>query len=139
MLLVRPLGVVDVCTHPERRDHEQSDNDGGWRAVARGTLSGFDFRKGLAGGTLPIDRDAAVRAIQETLCARLDLSAVDVAYGIHQVANAAMMRTVPASSGSATSGMSRARMGWYAGRDILCFAGRLTHSCTMWNGPPLRV
>ncbi len=50
----------------------------------------------IAGGTVPIDRPAAIAALEKVLCPPLGLSALDAAYGIHQVANAAMMRTVRA-------------------------------------------
>jgi N-methylhydantoinase A len=49
----------------------------------------------IAGGTVPIDAAAARRAIEE-LGARLRLPVQDAAYGIHQVANATMMRAIRA-------------------------------------------
>mmetsp|Transcript_4113 Transcript_4113/g.14414 ORF Transcript_4113/g.14414 Transcript_4113/m.14414 type:complete len:255 (-) Transcript_4113:571-1335(-) len=48
--------------------------------------------------------------------------------------------TFPASSERAgfrgTTGMSFARMGWYRGGSILCFAGRFSHSCAISKTPP---
>jgi len=50
----------------------------------------------IAGGTVPIDRPAAIAVLERNLGPALGLSALDTAHGIHQVANAAMMRTVRA-------------------------------------------
>jgi len=50
----------------------------------------------IAGGTVEIDRPAALAALDEHLASRLGLSVLDAAYGVLQVANAAMMRTVRA-------------------------------------------
>jgi N-methylhydantoinase A len=50
----------------------------------------------IAGGGVAIDRPAAAAALERTLCEPLGLPLLEVAYGIHQVANAAMMRTVRA-------------------------------------------
>ena len=50
----------------------------------------------IAGGTVPIDAAAARTAIETRLCARLHLSVQDVAFGIHQVADATMTRAIRA-------------------------------------------
>jgi N-methylhydantoinase A len=50
----------------------------------------------IAGGTVPIDAAAARGAIAKDLGARLNLTAQDAAYGVHQVANATMMRAIRA-------------------------------------------
>jgi N-methylhydantoinase A len=50
----------------------------------------------IAGGSVPIDRDAAISVLENALCPRLNLSTLDTAYGIYQVANAAMMRAIRA-------------------------------------------
>jgi len=50
----------------------------------------------IAGGTVAIDRGLAARAIELELCPRLKLSVQEAAYGIYQVANAAMMRAIRA-------------------------------------------
>ncbi len=50
----------------------------------------------IAGGAVPIDRAAAIDAFEKTLCRQLNLSSLEAAYGVYQVANAAMMRTIRA-------------------------------------------
>jgi len=50
----------------------------------------------IAGGTVPIDATAAQTAIQTRLGARLGLSVHEVAFGIHQVADATMTRAIRA-------------------------------------------
>src|SRR5574341_836123 len=50
----------------------------------------------IAGGTVPIDAGAARTAIEKDLCARLGLTVQNAAYGVHQVANATMMRAIRA-------------------------------------------
>jgi len=50
----------------------------------------------IAGGTVPIDAAAARAAIERDLCARLGLTVQNAAYGVHQVANATMMRAIRA-------------------------------------------
>ncbi len=50
----------------------------------------------IAGGTVPIDVAAAHTAIDLTLASKLGLSVQQAAYGVHQVANATMMRAVRA-------------------------------------------
>ena len=50
----------------------------------------------IAGGTVPIDAAAARAAIERDLCARLGLTVQNAAHGVHQVANATMMRAIRA-------------------------------------------
>lgn len=50
----------------------------------------------IAGGTVPIDAAAAHAAIEKDLCARLGLTVQNAAHGVHQVANATMMRAIRA-------------------------------------------
>ncbi len=50
----------------------------------------------IAGGTVPIDATAARTAIQTRLGARLGLSVHELAFGIHQVADATMTRAIRA-------------------------------------------
>src|SRR5262245_19530202 len=50
----------------------------------------------IAGGTVPIDAAAAHRAIEKDLGVRLGLTGQNAAYGVHQVANATMMRAIRA-------------------------------------------
>jgi len=50
----------------------------------------------IAGGTVPIDAAAAHVAIERDLGARLGLTVQNAAYGVHQVANATMMRAIRA-------------------------------------------
>ncbi len=50
----------------------------------------------IAGGTVPIDATAAQTAIQARLGARLGLSVHELAFGIHQVADATMTRAIRA-------------------------------------------
>ncbi|HKA54146.1 MAG TPA: hydantoinase/oxoprolinase family protein [Candidatus Binatia bacterium] len=50
----------------------------------------------IAGGTVPIDAAAARVAIDRDLGARLGLTVQNAAYGVHQVANATMMRAIRA-------------------------------------------
>lgn len=50
----------------------------------------------IAGGSVPIDVGAAHAAIDRTLATKLGLSVQQAAYGVHQVANATMMRAVRA-------------------------------------------
>jgi N-methylhydantoinase A len=57
---------------------------------------GYMNPRAIAGGTVAIDRQQAIRAIELELCPRLKLSVQETAYGIYQVANAAMMRAIRA-------------------------------------------
>jgi N-methylhydantoinase A len=50
----------------------------------------------IAGGTVPIDAAAARVAIEKDLGARLGLTVQNAAYGVHQVANATMVRAIRA-------------------------------------------
>jgi N-methylhydantoinase A len=50
----------------------------------------------IAGGTVPIDAAAARAAIDRDLCTRLGLTVQNAAHGVHQVANATMMRAIRA-------------------------------------------
>ncbi|HEX2171749.1 MAG TPA: hydantoinase/oxoprolinase family protein [Dehalococcoidia bacterium] len=52
----------------------------------------------LAGGALPLDAEAARRALTEQVAKPLGLSIEEAAYGVHLVANANMMRAVRAVS-----------------------------------------
>jgi len=57
---------------------------------------GFMNPEAIAGGTVAIDRPAALEAFERALCPGLKMSAVEAAYGVHTVANAAMMRAIRA-------------------------------------------
>jgi N-methylhydantoinase A len=59
---------------------------------------GYLNPEAIAGGSVPINRDAALAVIECDLGAPLGLSVLEAAYGVHAVANAAMMRTVRAVS-----------------------------------------
>ena len=61
-------------------------------------LLGFVNPEALAGGTLPIRRDLAERAIRKTVAEPLGLSVEDAAWGVHRVADAAMARALRAVS-----------------------------------------
>ena len=52
--------------------------------------------RAIAGGTVAIDRPAAMHVIERELCPRLNLSPLEAAHGIYRVANAAMMRAIRA-------------------------------------------
>jgi N-methylhydantoinase A len=52
----------------------------------------------LAGGSVPIDAALSREAIERTVCLPLDRSLLDAAWGIHRLANSAMMRAVKAVS-----------------------------------------
>ncbi len=53
---------------------------------------------GLAGGALPLDRDAALRTVQEKLADPLGMTATQAAHGMLQIAAATMMRAIRAVS-----------------------------------------
>jgi N-methylhydantoinase A len=55
---------------------------------------GFLNRETLCGGTVPIDAARSEHAIMERIAKPLGRSLMETAYGIHQVANANMMRAV---------------------------------------------
>jgi N-methylhydantoinase A len=59
-------------------------------------ILGYMNPEKIAGGTVPIDAVAARSAIEKELCPRLGLTVQQAAYGIHQVANATMMRAIRA-------------------------------------------
>jgi len=59
-------------------------------------ILGYMNPQKIAGGTVPIDAGAARTAIEKDLCARLGLTVQNAAYGVHQVANATMMRAIRA-------------------------------------------
>ncbi|NOT54668.1 MAG: hydantoinase/oxoprolinase family protein [Deltaproteobacteria bacterium] len=59
---------------------------------------GYINPEAIAGATLRIDRQAAWRAIEEKIAKPLNLEVLRAAYGIAQVANAAMMRALRAVS-----------------------------------------
>lgn len=52
----------------------------------------------LLDGAMPIDAEAARRVLQEQVADVLGLSLLDAAYGVHQLANASMIRAVKAVS-----------------------------------------
>lgn len=52
----------------------------------------------LLDGAMPLDHDAARRALQRQIAAPLGLDLLAAAYGVHQLANAAMIRAVKAVS-----------------------------------------
>jgi N-methylhydantoinase A len=57
---------------------------------------GYTNPHAIAGGTVAIDRPAAIRAIEQELYPPLKLQVQEIAYGIYRVANAAMMRAIRA-------------------------------------------
>jgi N-methylhydantoinase A len=57
---------------------------------------GYMNPRAIAGGTVAIDRPAAMHVIERELCPRLNLSPLEAAHGIYRVANAAMMRAIRA-------------------------------------------
>ena len=57
---------------------------------------GYMNPQAIAGGTVAIDRNAALDTINRELAAPLGLSVQETAYGIYQVANAAMTRAIRA-------------------------------------------
>jgi N-methylhydantoinase A len=59
---------------------------------------GFLNPTALAGGAVPIDAALSREAIERTVCAVLDRSLLDAAWGIFRLANSAMMRAVKAVS-----------------------------------------
>jgi N-methylhydantoinase A len=59
-------------------------------------LLGYLNPQALAGGSVPIDLDAARRAVGDRIAAPLGRDLVETAYGIHLVANTNMMRAVKA-------------------------------------------
>jgi N-methylhydantoinase A len=61
-------------------------------------LLGFVNPEALAGGTLPICRDLAERAMRATVATPLGVSLDEAAWGVHRVADAAMARALRAVS-----------------------------------------
>jgi N-methylhydantoinase A len=59
---------------------------------------GYMARSDLAGGTLPIDVEAARGAVARRLARPLGLDVLDAAFGVHQIANATMLRALRAVS-----------------------------------------
>lgn len=57
---------------------------------------GYMNPSAIANGTVALDRDAAANAIERELGSRLGLSLQETAYGVYQVANAAMTRAIRA-------------------------------------------
>lgn len=61
-------------------------------------ILGFVNPEALAGGSLPIRRDLAERALQAGVAGPLGLTLEDAAWGVHRVANATMARALRAVS-----------------------------------------
>jgi N-methylhydantoinase A len=59
-------------------------------------ILGYMNPQAIAGGAVLINYAAAAKIFSETLCKELNLSILQAAYGVYQVANAAMMRTIRA-------------------------------------------
>jgi N-methylhydantoinase A len=59
---------------------------------------GYLDPRALAGGSVPLDADAARRVIRDRIGAPLGLDLVAAAFGVHRIANAAMVRAVRAVS-----------------------------------------
>jgi len=57
---------------------------------------GFLNQQGLAGGSVPIDPSLSRRAIEDVVAAPLGLDPIKAAYGVHEVANATMVRALKA-------------------------------------------
>ena len=55
---------------------------------------GYINPQGLAGGTIPVDRQASLDAVQREVADRIDLPLLEAAFGIHSIANANMMRAL---------------------------------------------
>jgi N-methylhydantoinase A len=55
---------------------------------------GYINPQGLAGGTIPVDRQASLDAIQSEVADRIGLPVMEAAFGIHSIANANMMRAL---------------------------------------------
>jgi N-methylhydantoinase A len=61
-------------------------------------ILGYLNPRHLLGGAMPIDATAARRAFQEAVAAPLGLALVEAAHGVHELANATMIRAVKAVS-----------------------------------------
>lgn len=57
---------------------------------------GFLNQTGLAGGTVPINADLARQSIHDVVATPLNLALLQAAYGVHEVANATMVRALKA-------------------------------------------
>jgi N-methylhydantoinase A len=57
---------------------------------------GYMNPQAIAGGTVAIDRTAAIDVIERELCPGLNLPPLEAAHGVYRVANAAMMRAIRA-------------------------------------------
>ncbi|MDF7775555.1 hydantoinase/oxoprolinase family protein [Sphingomonas sp. AOB5] len=55
---------------------------------------GYINPQGLAGGTIPVDRQASLDAIQSQVADRIGLPVLEAAFGVHSIANANMMRAL---------------------------------------------
>ena len=70
-------------------------------------ILGYINPRAIAGGTVAIDRDAAIRSFDAELCPHLGLPPIEAAYGVHQVANATMIRALPHGDDRAGRGSAR--------------------------------
>jgi len=59
-------------------------------------ILGYMSPVALAGGTVPVDAAAAIRAFEKELCPALELGPQEAALGVHRVANVTMMRALRA-------------------------------------------
>ena len=59
---------------------------------------GYNNRESLAGGTVKIDAARAQATLQTRIAGSLDCSVLDAAFGVHRLANIAMMRAVKSVS-----------------------------------------
>lgn len=73
-------------------------NQGGIDATVTdaNVVSGFLNQQGLAGGTVPIEAALSHHAIEQAVAKPMGLSAHEAAFGVHQVANATMVRAIKA-------------------------------------------
>ncbi len=73
-------------------------NAGGTRPTVTdaNVVLGYLNQESLAGGTVPIDAKLSRDAIGGTIAAPLDLGLCEAAHGVHQVANATMVRAIKA-------------------------------------------
>ncbi|MZR30731.1 hydantoinase/oxoprolinase family protein [Sneathiella litorea] len=59
-------------------------------------VTGFLSQEALAGGSVPIDATLSYKTIEEKIAKPLNLDVYQAAYGVHQVANATMVRAIKA-------------------------------------------
>ncbi len=73
-------------------------NEGGTRPTVTdaNVVLGFLNQSSLAGGSVPIDASLSRAALQETIAIPVGLDLFAAAYGVHQVANATMVRAIKA-------------------------------------------